>query len=118
MKNIHESVSVLLNKKLDKYKNQKLNKETCTLIYQDIFETFSDVFQESKAPLSNESVNLISQMYYDSISINNTQELDPNIFSQRASTKSIETKELALLASMFNKTPFAAPFILEVKRRS
>ena len=118
MKNIHESVSKLLNNKLDKYKSKNLDSSTCTEIYTDIFDTFVTLFEESKAPLSNESVNLISQMYYDSITVNSNQELDPNIFNQRASTKSVETKELALLATMFNKTPFASVFISEIKRRS
>ena len=54
----------------------------------------------------------------DSISINDTQELDPNIFTQRAKLENIETKELALMAVMMSGTPFAIPFIHEVKRRS
>jgi len=118
MKNIHESVSRLLNKKLEKYKNEKLNSSTCTAIYQDIFESFVDLFQESKVNISNEAMNLVCQMYYDAVAINGTQELDPNIFSQRASIKMIETKELAMMASMFSNTPFASPFIFEIKKRS
>lgn len=118
MKNIHESVSKLLTSKLAKYKNEKLNAATCTTIYQDIFETFVDIFQESNTEISNEAMNLLCQMYYDAVSINGNQELDPNIFSQRANVKNVETKELALLASFFSNTPFAAPFIYEIKRRS
>ena len=118
MKNIHESVSRLLTTKLSKYKNEKLNVATCMTIYQDIFETFVDVFQESRAEISNEAMNMICQMYYDAVTINGGQELDPNIFTQRASLSNIETKEVALMAMMFNKTPFAVPFISEVKRRS
>lgn len=118
MKNIHESVSTLLSTKLDKYKNEKLNSATCISIYQDIFEMFVDLFQESQADISNETMNMVCQMYYDSVTINGNQELDPNIFSQRASLTNIETKELALLASLFSNTPFAAPFIFEIKKRS
>lgn len=118
MKNINESVSKLLITKLEKYKNEKLNASICTVIYQDIFETFVDLFQESKIEVSNEAMNMLCQMYYDAVSINGNQELDPNIFSQRASVKNVETKELALLASFFSNTPFAAPFIYEIKRRS
>jgi len=118
MKNIHDSVSKLLTTKLEKYKNEKLNTATCVAIYQDIFETFVDVFQESKIEISNEAMNMICQMYYDAVAINGNQELDPNIFSQRASVKNIETKELAMLGSLFSNTPFAPPFIFEVKRRS
>jgi hypothetical protein len=118
MKNIHESISKLIVKKLEKYKSQNLNKETCVKIYQDMFEITLSLFQESKIKISNEAVNLICQMYYDSITINNNQELDPNIFSQRSSVKNIETKELAMLASFFTNTPFAEPIIFEIKRRS
>jgi hypothetical protein len=118
MKNIHESVSKLLNIKLEKYKNEKLNSSTCISVYQEIFETFVDIFQESKIEITNEAMNLICQMYYDAITINGNQELDPSIFSQRATTKNIETKELAMLATLFSNTPFATPVILEIKRRS
>ena len=118
MKNIHESVSKLLTTKLSKYKNEKLNLTTCTTIYQDIFETFVDIFQESRTEISNEAMNMICQMYYDAVTINGNQELDPNIFSQRASLKNIETKELAMLASFFSNTPFAEPLIFEIKKRS
>jgi hypothetical protein len=57
-------------------------------------------------------------MYYDAVTINGNQELDPNIFSQRASVKNVETKELAMLATIFSGTPFAVPFIHETKKRS
>ena len=117
MKNIHESVSKLLIKKLQRYKNLNLNDETCSLIYQDTFQNFIDVFQESNIKLSNEAMNMLSQMYYDSIKINENQELNPNIFSKRANPKNIETKELALLAVMMNGTDFAETFIYEIKKR-
>ena len=118
MKSIHEPVSKLLTTKLEKYKNKNLNSAVCTEIYQDIFETFVDIFQESNTKISNEAMNILSQMYYDAVAINGSQELDPNIFSQRASVKNIETKELSLLATMFTSTPFAALFIQEIKTRS
>jgi hypothetical protein len=118
MKNIHESVSKLLSLKLEKYKSEKLSSSTCTAIYQDIFETFVDLFQESKIEVSNEAMNMVCQMYYDAVTINGNQELDPNIFSQRASVKNVETKELAMLATIFSGTPFAVPFIHETKKRS
>lgn len=118
MKNIHESISKLLGNKLGKYKSSSLNRETCSLIYQDIFQCFVDVFRESEVKISNESMNLLSQMYYDAVAINGNQELDPNIFDRRASTKNVETKELALLATMLNGTPFAEPIVYEIKKRS
>lgn len=118
MKNIHESISKLLAKKLDRHKTATLNKTKCIEIYQDIFESFVDIFTESKIEIANETMNLLSQMYYDAVTINNNQELDPNIFEKRASVKNIETKELAMLGTLLNGTPFAEPFIYEVKRRS
>ena len=118
MKNIHESINKLLISKLEKYKNEPLNLSTCTMIYQDIFEVFVGLFEESKIKISNEAMNILCQMYYDVISINGNQELDPNIFSQKANVKLIETKELAMLATLFSNTPFAIPFIHEIKTRS
>lgn len=116
--NLHEKISQLLVERLLKRKGEKLTKEICLEIYQDIFFSLSEIIKESSTPLSNESVNFIAQMYYDSVTINGGQELDPNIFTQRANLGNIDTKELALMAMMFNKTPFAIPFISEVKRRS
>jgi len=118
MKNIQESVEKLLLPKLQKYKSEKLNSTTCIAIYQDIFETFVDVFEGANVKISNEAMNVICQMYYDVITINGNQELDPHIFSQRANVKNVETKELAMLGTLFSNTPFSAPFIYEVKRRS
>ena len=118
MKNIDDSISKLLISRLSNYKEKSLNNETCIKIYRDIFDCFVNLFQESNINISNESMNLLSQMYYDSIKINLNQELNPNIFEKRASMKNIETKELALLATMFNGTAFSEPFIFEIKRRS
>jgi hypothetical protein len=117
-KKLDESISKLLTARLSKRKGQKLDRSTCIEIYNDIFFTLSEVVKSASTPLSNESVNLLSQMYYDSITINDNQELDPNIFTQRASLKNIETKELTLMSVMVSGTPFAVPFIQEVKRRS
>lgn len=117
-KNLHDSITKLLVGRLSKRKGQKLDRTSCIEIYNDIFFSLSDLIRESNIPLCNESVNMLSQMYYDSISINENQELDPNIFTQRAKLENIETKEIALLAFMMNGTPFASPFIAEVKRRS
>lgn len=120
MKNneLHNAISKLLTDKLNRRINQKLDKDKCIEIYQDIFYTLSEVIKESQTPLENESVNLLAQMYYDSIKINGTHELDPNIFTQRAKIENIQTKELALLATMMNGTPYGDIFIHAVKRRS
>jgi hypothetical protein len=115
---LHQSISKLITERLARRAGEKLDSSTCSSIYQDIFFTLAEVFKEAQTPLCNESVNLLSQMYYDSIKINNTIELDPNIFTQRASLKNIETKEIALLATMMNGTTFAPVFIEEVRKRS
>lgn len=115
---LHEVMTQLLTNRLQKRVQQKLDPTTCSEIYQDIFFSLSEVVKQSGTPLSNESVNLLSQMYYDSVTVNGNQELDPNIFTQRASPDNIPTKELALLATMMNKTPFGDIFVHEVKRRS
>lgn len=121
-KQIHDALSALLTSRLSKYSGQRFDSTTCKLIYQDMFECIVDVFQESGASLSNESVNLVAQMYYDSVTVKDNcgapQVLDPNIFDKLAKTENIETRELAMLATMFNGTPFAPIFIHAVKRRS
>jgi hypothetical protein len=115
---LHESISKLLTDRLTKRQGEKLNSSVCSEIYQDIFFSLSEIVKESSVPLTNESINFIAQMYYDAVTINGGQELDPNIFTQRASLSNIKTKEVALMAMMFNKTTFAIPFISEVKQRS
>lgn len=116
--NLNETISNLLVHNLSKRKGEKLTSQMCSEIYQDIFYSLTKVFEQTSAPLCNEAVNYIAQMYYDSVTINDGQELDPNIFTERASLSNISTKEIALMAVMFNKTPYAAPFIFEVKKRS
>lgn len=118
MKSAHDTITSLLSSRLQRRLQEKLDKSTCLEIYQDIFFTLSELVKESGTPLNNDSVNLLSQMYYDSVTINNNQELDPNIFTKRAQLADIPTKELALMATMMNGSPFAAIFISEIKRRS
>lgn len=117
-KSIHDSVVGLLNERLKRKINDKFDKQACLEIYQDIFYTLTEVFKQANAPLENEAVNLLSQMYYDSVTINDNQELDPNIFTQRANLENIPTKQLALLATMMRDTPFMPIFVSEIKKRS
>ena len=117
-KQIHDSLSRLLSSRLEKHLTSKLDTATCTTIYQDIFECIVDLFQESGIEISNEAMNLVAQMYYDSVKVNGGQELDPNIFTSRAKLEGVPTRELALLATMFNGTPFSPIFVHAVKRRS
>jgi len=117
---LHEAISSLLGGKLKKYirPDQDLNVLVCTQIYSEIFETLVEVMTAAKVEISNESMNYLAQQYYDGILINNTHELDPNIFSERARLDNITTKEIALMAMMLNGTDFAVPLIMEVKKRS
>lgn len=114
----NEIITKLLSDKLVEFSNKSLNLATCYEIYKSIFDTLAEVFETSNVQISNESMNYLSQQYYDSILINENQELDPNIFTQRAKLENIETKELALLAVMLNGTDFSIPILLEVKRRN
>lgn len=118
MKNVHETISKLLTDRLQRRLDQKLDRSTCMEIYGDIFYSLTELIKESQTPLSNESVNLLSQMYYDAVTINGNQELDPHIFTKRASINEIPTNELALMATMMNGTVFGDVFISAVKKRS
>jgi hypothetical protein len=114
----HESISKLLVDRLEQYKSKSLARDVCISIYSTIFESLQELFTASDVKITNESLNWIAQSYYDSVSINNNQELDPTIFTQRADLKNIEIKELALLAVMLKGTPFTAPIVATIKRRS
>jgi len=116
----NETITRLLNEKLKRFFNKdiKLNAVVCVEIYQTIFECLVEVFETSKSGLTNEAMNLLAQLYYDSILVNGQHELDPRIFSQRAKLENIQTKELALLALMLNGTELAFPILAEIKKRS
>lgn len=118
---LHDVITSLLTERLSRNNGKKLNKETCIEIYQDIFYSISELLKESKTPLGNEAANLLAQLYYDCVTLQTSSgpmELDPTIFDKRASTDNISTNELALMATMMNKTPFAQVFISAIKRRS
>lgn len=117
-KQIHDALSQLITKRLEKHLSSKLDSQTCIEIYKDIFDTVLEVFRESRVDVSNEAVNLLSQMYYDSVKINAREDLDPNIFTSRAKIENVSTKELAMLASLFSGTPYGDIFVYSTKRRS
>jgi hypothetical protein len=114
----HEAFSTLLADRLTYFNDKTLDLVVCVEIFQVIFNTLVDVTATSPVQLTNEAMNYLAQQYYDGILINGRQELNPNIFTQRAKLENIETKELALLAVMLNGTEFAIPLIQEVKKRS
>ena len=117
---LHQTIAKLLQSKLEPLitDGRELNLLTCVEFYTTIFETLVEVVEAAELPISNEGMNYLAQQYYDGIKINNTQELDPEIFTQRAVVENIETKELALLAVILNGTDFAMPIIAEIKKRS
>lgn len=114
----NETITMLLGNRLKQYNEKSLDLVTCVQIYQTIFESLVEVFEMAETGLTNEAMNYLAQQYYDSVLINGREELNPNIFTQRAKMEAISTKELALLAVMLNGTDFAVPLIQEVKRRS
>jgi hypothetical protein len=116
----NETVSKLIVERLNLIdKNREPTVSTCVEIYTIIFNVLGDIFAQSKAPIGNEAVNYLAQMYYDGVVLNGREDkLNPNIFTQRAKLEDIPTKELALLSVMLSGTEFAIPFIQEVKKRS
>lgn len=122
---IHRTISKLMESKLQPIfspqedgTKRDLNLVACIDIYTTIFESLVEVIQEAGLPVTNEGMNYLAQQYYDGILINGTQELDPEIFTQRAKVENIETKELALLAVILSGTDFALPVLAEIKKRS
>ena len=113
----NDVITKLLVERLKKFNDKKLDLVVCVEIYQEIFNVLVEVFEKAEMGLTNEAMNYVSQQYYDGVLINGKEELDPNIFSQRAKVENIETKELALMAVMFNGTGFAVPLISEIKKR-
>lgn len=117
-KNISDSINKLLESKLTKYVDSKIDSVTCSSIYVDVFDTLVNVFKNSNIQISNEAVNLLAQIYYDTISINDNSELDPNIFDRKAKLDDVSTKELALLAVLYRGSPFYEIFVYEIKKRT
>lgn len=115
---VHEIISKLLTDRLQRKIDNKLDRATCMEIYGDIFYSLTEIIKQAGTPLDNEAVNVLSQMYYDSVTVNGNQELDPTIFTQRAKLENVPTKELALMATMMNGTPFGDIFITAAKSRS
>jgi len=115
---VHDVLSKLITTRLMGQKDESVNKTTCVLMYQDIFSSIEELCTTSGVKISNEAMNYLSQMYYDSVLVNGKHELDPNIFTQRASLDNLPTTEIAMLAMFMNGTPFAAEFIAKIKSRN
>lgn len=93
------------------------------VIYQEIFavvaESVTSLVIKDKQLISEQAVNLVSQMLYDAIELSTTSDerLDPTIFTQRPKLSTLNNEDLAVFATGFAGTPYAAPFIMELKRR-
>ena len=129
----HKAISQLLAEKLKPFEPQPgepkkdLNLVACVEIYTEIFNTMVEVVteanlgsgdEETGARITNEGMNYLAQSYYDGILINGHQELDPDIFTQRAKVENISTEELTLLAVMLSGTDFALDVLEELKKRT
>jgi hypothetical protein len=118
MKNITEAINKLISSKLEKRVTEKLDRATCIEIYSDIFYSFSELFKNSEIELSNESVNLLSQIYYDTVKVNGTQDLDPEIFSKKASFDEVSSKDLSIISALFSGSDIGALFYYHLKKRT
>ena len=113
----HVAIAQLLTAKLEEFKTSSLDDSMCIQIYTSIFNTLVELFKAAKAPIGNEAVNYIAQQYYDGILINDTHELNPNIFTPRAALENIPTKELAFMAVALAGTDFRIPILEAIKKR-
>ena len=117
----HQAISTLLVAKLKPFQGKSLDRLECQKIYEEVFSTLTELFQASKTPLDNEAANYVAQSYYDGIQVKGSDgslhELDPNIFSQRASLDNIPTSQLAIMAAMLHETDFKYPILEKIKQR-
>lgn len=118
MRDFHMIFSSILAERVQDLMAKPLNDATCLQFYTIIFDELVEILQTAGIKLCNEGANYIAQQYYDGILINQTQELNPNIFNKRASLDNIPTKELVLMAMMLKTTDFVWPVIEAIKKRN
>ena len=117
--NVNDVIVSMLGERLKQYSGEQLSRSTCYSIYNTIFGTLTDVIQQSGIKITNEAMNYLAQTYYDCVSINDRNEqLDPNIFTQRATIDNVPTHEALLLAGLLRGTGFDAEILLKIKQRS
>lgn len=124
-KDVFSSISAVLVAKLEplwKDKGADLNLVTCVEVYSTIFDSLVEVLSEAAKDgeqlITNEGMNYLAQQFYDGVRVNGTQELDPDIFTQRAGLGLIETKELVAIAAVLAGSDFALPVLEEIRKRS
>jgi hypothetical protein len=116
-KTFHDIFSDQLRLILGKYRDDRLNDSTCSLIYQDIYQQLLEVLKGSSLNVHQDTVNWLSQQYYDGIKINGNSSLNPNIFTKRPNLTDLPTKDLVVLLAMTQKTGFARDVAEELKKR-
>lgn len=119
----HDAIVEHLNLILQKFAGKSLNADTCLQVYRELFEAISNIATQldeakTKIKLSNEGVNYIAQQYYDCVTVNGKQILDPNVFSQRASLDNIPTSELVVILAFVNGSEFAGEVVKKIRSRS
>ena len=118
----HDAIVEHLNLSMQQFMGKSLNDDTCLLVYRDLFENVSTIAtqlnERAKVKLSNESVNYIAQQYYDCVTVNGRQILNPNIFSQRASLDNIPTDEMLVILAFVNGSEFAGDVTKKIRSRS
>lgn len=122
------TIEKLLNTKLqnalaDKVTNvNDLDVSRCTEIYHMIFSTLVEIFSnpnlKTNVSLTNEAMNYLAQQFYSEIRINDSIELNPNIFTEKAKLENIDTKELVFLLSIMQDSLCYVDIIKQIKKRS
>lgn len=108
---IEERVKLLFTEHL------KVDDSTASRVYQAIFNVFEEVLGNAKLKITNEAMNYVAQMYYDTIEYAPGQGFNPNIFTQRAKLENIPTSDILILVTVLKGSIFAVPLFHEFKRR-
>lgn len=121
LQNIHETIATLLPERLKKFSGQSLTKEVCIRIYQEIFLATQEIIVEIPQICQNithDCVNYIAQAYYDLVYINDTEELDPNIFDKRPTPTELSNQDLIYAAMFLKGTNILPEIVATLKKRS
>jgi hypothetical protein len=112
-----DSIENVITANLKSFSNQSLNKQTCFMMYQSIFNSVVEVFSQAKVNVSNEFMNYVSQQFYLDVRVNDNVRLDPNIFTKLAKVTELNDFDLRVAASLFQGTHFFKPVYDELKKR-
>lgn len=117
--NFHEAFSQLLAQNLKKFQDGcVLDRATCLGIYSTLFETMQSIVINAEMKISNEALNYACQCYYDGLLINGREELDPNIFTERAKLDNVSNKDLVILFALLDGTDFQIAVVGVLKKRN